>query len=265
MPTDHPWSERAMIQRTALINEIRNMGGGKETKNSIKDIEREIQSLRAEYIKEYINLHRKLVLGPNDDERRKKLLNDPRLATMNELSQLNLLNESEFEIWKDWLTKPLACLEFHDKVLEDTPTCPFCRLKPKDHISIGEASQHIANLEELLADMLLRWRQALKTNLTSKTAQASIEAMSPKERKPIEEFLKQNKDAPDLPKGFVELANKALQGIHSITLPVEELVEAMKAGGLPSTVAEMQRRFNEFVQQKMKGHDANNTRLTLDQ
>lgn len=265
MPTDHPWSERAIGLRTTLINEIRNMGGGKETKNSAKDLEREIQSLRIEYIKEYINLHRKMVLGPKDDERRKKLLNDPRLATMNELSQLNLLNETEFEIWKDSLTKPLACPEFHDKAIEETPTCPFCRLKPKDHIAIGEASQHIANLEDLLADMLLRWRQALKTNLTSETAQASIEAMAPKERKPIKEFLKQKDNAPDLPKDFVDLANKALQGIQSITLPVEELIEALKTGGLPSTVNEMQRRFNEFVQQKMKGHDANNTRLTLDQ
>jgi len=265
MPVDHPWSERAMSLRTILINEIRNMGAGKETQNSAKDLEREIQSLRAEYIKEYINLHRKLVLGPKDDERRKKLLNDPRLATMNELSQLNLLNEVEFEIWKDWLTRPLACPEFHDEAIEETPTCPFCRLKPKDYISMGEASQHIADLDDLLADMLLRWRQALKNNLTSETAQASIEAMAPKERKPIEEFLKQKENAPELPDGFVDLANKALQGIHSITLPVEELIDALKVGGLPSTVTEMQRRFNEFVQQKMKGHDANNTRLTLDQ
>ena len=130
---------------------------------------------------------------------------------------------------------------------------------------MGETVQHITNLEDLLMDMLHRWRQALKNNLTSETAHASIEAMAPKERKPIEQFLKQKDDASDLPKSFVESANKALLGIQSITLPIDELIEALKAGGLPSTVAEMQRRFNEFVQQKMKGHDANNTRLTLDQ
>jgi hypothetical protein len=265
MPTEHPWSERAITLRATLINEIRSIGSGKKTKKSPKDFEREIQSLKSEYIKEYISLHRKLVLGPKDDERRKKLLKDSRLTTMNELSRLNLLNESEFDVWKDWLTKPLACPEFHDKAIEESPTCPFCGLKPKDHISIGEASQHIADLDDLLADMLVRWRMALKDNLTSDTAQASIKAMAPKERKPIEEFLEQNDNVPGLPKGFVDSANKALQGIQSITLPVEELVDALKAGGLPSTLSEIQRRFSEFIQQKMRGHDANNTRLTLDQ
>jgi hypothetical protein len=183
---------------------------------------------------------------------------------MNELSQLNLLNETEFMVWKNSLNKPLVCPEFHEKVLHGTPTCSFCKLKPKDHPSIGDASQYLDRLEETLADMLLRWRQALRTNLTSDAAQASLVAMAPKERQPVEDFLQQADNTPTLPKDFVEAANQALQGIHAITLPVDELIETLKAGGLPSTLNEIQRRFNDFLQQKMKGHDPRNTRLTLD-
>jgi hypothetical protein len=45
---------------------------------------------------------------------------------------------------------------------------------------------------------------------------------------------------------------------------VDGLLEALKAGGLPCTVEELQRRFISFVSQNMRGHDPRNTRLTLD-
>jgi hypothetical protein len=45
---------------------------------------------------------------------------------------------------------------------------------------------------------------------------------------------------------------------------VDGIVTALKSGGLPCTVEEMQRRFAGFVQEHLRGHDARATRLTLD-
>lgn len=53
--------------------------------------------------------------------------------------------------------------------------------------------------------------------------------------------------------------------IQALTLPVDDLLEALKEGGLPCTVEELERRFDTFVHEAMHGHDARNTRLTLDQ
>jgi len=113
--------------------------------------------------------------------------------------------------------------------------------------------------------MLTRWQEALRVNLSSKTAQASLAAMTPAERAPVDEFLKQDRDEVEIPHGFVNAANQALQGITAITLPVDGLIEALKAGGLPSTLEEIQRRFQTFLQDNLRGHSAQNTRLTLDQ
>jgi hypothetical protein len=63
----------------------------------------------------------------------------------------------------------------------------------------------------------------------------------------------------------VSAAAQALRGIEALILLVDELLEALKRGGLPCTVDELQRRFVDFVRQNMRGHDRNNTRLTLDQ
>jgi hypothetical protein len=88
--------------------------------------------------------------------------------------------------------------------------------------------------------------------------------MTPTERKPIERFVKQRDNDPAIPNGFVAAAAQALRGIEAIALPADDLLEALRKGGLPCTVEEMQRRFEGFVSHKMRGHDARNTRLTLD-
>jgi hypothetical protein len=89
--------------------------------------------------------------------------------------------------------------------------------------------------------------------------------MSPTERQPIEVFLAQSDEDPAIPTGFVQAAAEALAGIEALTLKVDELLEALKTGGLPCPVEELESRFRGYVQQAMRGHDTRNTRLTLDQ
>ena len=113
--------------------------------------------------------------------------------------------------------------------------------------------------------ILKNWRQALQTNLTSETAHQSLTAMSPNERQPIEAFLIQSEDVESIPAGFVPAAIQALRGIEAVTLTVDELIEALKSGGLPCTREELNRRFISYLDQNMRGHDAVSTRLTLDQ
>jgi hypothetical protein len=120
-------------------------------------------------------------------------------------------------------------------------------------------------LDERLSELLKNWRKALHTNLNSETAQHSLEAMSPAERKPVEEFLNQSDEAESLPLHFVPAAIQALRGIQAVTIPVDKLLQALKTGGLPCTREELQARFKQFLDQQMRGHDSGNTRLTLDQ
>ena len=192
------------------------------------------------------------------------MYNDPRLAALNTLVSIDLLSNAELDAWKQALTTLPTCREFHEGVIADNPTCPYCHLRPAQHQRIGRADQVLDQLDMRLDDLLTRWRQALRANLTSETAQRSLAAMAPAERRPIEQFLDQGDDEPAIPDGFVVAATQALRGIEALTLPVDGLLEALKDGGLPCAVAELQRRFDEFVRRAMRGHDARNTRLTLD-
>jgi hypothetical protein len=264
LPEDHAWSERATAMRRSLIDDVRRFGRGEDDIDTMhfNALARELEALKADYVAAYAEQHRRLVLGPHADDRRQRLYRDARLAALNELSSIELLGRSELETWKDAMTSLPVCREFHEGAIDDTPTCPFCNLRPAQRRPV-EADRALDQLEQRLADMLMRWRQALRDALTSETAQRSIEAMMPAERRPIEQFLEQADEASDIPDGFVEAAIQALRGIQAIHLPVDELLEALSEGGLPCTLEELKRRFNHFLDESMRRRDPRNTRLTL--
>jgi hypothetical protein len=267
LPDDHPWSERAAAMRRSLIDDVRRFGGGGDDDNELgpmhfNALSRELERLKADYVAAYAEQHRRLVLGPQADDRRQRLYADARLAALNALAAIDLLSGSELDSWEQRMTGLPICREFHESALDDTPTCPFCHLRPAQRRDV-RADQALDQLERQLDDMLTRWRQALRDALTSETAQRSLEAMTPHERAPIEQFLEQEDDEAQIPEGFVESAVQALRGIEALALPVDGLLEALKEGGLPCTLTDLKRRFADFVGDQMRGHDARNTRLTL--
>ncbi len=262
LPEEHPWSQRARGARQTVLDTVRRMGRGEESPNGA-DLRRELEVLKQDYIAEYARLHRQMVLTPQLDDRRRRLYDDDRLKALNRLAGIELLNRAELEAWKNGIGNLRTSPDFHEGALQDTPT--HNGFRPVQYPSDLNAEVQLNHYDQRLDALLLRWRQALRAALTSETAQRSLEAMTPAERQPIETFLAQNDDDPALPANFVRAATEALRGIEALPLSVEALLEALKQGGLPCTVDELENRFREYVRQEMRGHDARNTRLTLDQ
>lgn len=264
LPEDHAWKKRALQAQQKTLDSIRHFGKT-GVGLDLQAITRELTTLKQDYIKVYSELHRKFVLTASGDDRRQRLYHDPRYKSTSELSGIELLTRSgDFEIWKNQLIGLVSCREFHDELLADSPTCPYCHLRPTQQGAAVNSDAMLDLLDERLSDLLKNWRNALRDNLKSETAQHSLEAMSPAERKPIEEFMQQGEDVDTLPANFVTSAIQALRGIEAITLPVDGLLQALKAGGLPCTREEMQIRFKQFLDKQMRGHDAGNTRITMD-
>ena len=265
LPEDHEWTQHARQVQKNTLDSIRRFGKGNAAFDQ-QAVLRELTKLKQDYIKIYSDLHRKSVLTASGDDLRQRLYRDARFESMRALSGIELLTRSgDFEFWKQQLTGLVSCREFHEGVLADSPTCPYCHLRPAQVRTAANSDALVHLLDERLSELLKNWRKALRDNLNSDTAQHSLEAMSPAERKPVEDFLQQGDDAENLPVNFVPSAIQALRGIQAVTLPVDSLMQALKAGGLPCTREELQNRFKQFLDQQMRGHDAGNTRLTLDQ
>jgi len=265
LPGDHAWSQQAKLVQKHTLDMVRRFGKGNDGFDQQTTL-RELSALKQAYVAAYSELHRKYVLTTIGDDLRQRLYRDARFESLRDLSGIDLLTRSgDFEIWKQQLTGLLPCREFHEGAIADSPTCPHCHLRPAQHRGATNADATVGLLDERLTELLKNWRKALQTNLGSETAQHSLKAMSPAERKPVDEFLQQSDDAESLPKKFVPSATQALRGIQAVILPADALLQALKAGGLPCAREELQNRFKQFLDQQMRGHDAGNTRLTLDQ
>ncbi len=265
LPDAHAWVQKAKNAQQEMLEQVRLFGKG-EAALDLPAALRSLKGLKDEYIRAYSELHRNLLLTSKGDELRQRLYRDARFEALRSLSEIDLLNRGgELDSWKNSLTSLLPCPGFHEGMLSETPTCPHCHLRPSQVHSTYNADQMVHNLDERLSMIFTNWRQALKTNLNSETAQRSLSAMSPSEKQPIEAFLEQSEDAETIPTGFTPAAIQALRGIRAVTLVVDDLLEALKAGGLPCTREELARRFKNYLDQQMRGHDAVNTRITMDQ
>jgi hypothetical protein len=266
LSADHPWAERAETQRKALLDDLRRLAKG-EKQVKPNALTRDLEKLKSDYINAYAELHRQLTLGPKADDQRWGLYDDTRLKALEALVEIDLLGAgggSELSAWKQGIQSLQTCREFHEGMLKDSPTCPSCNLRPALKNADVSAEASLKLLDDRLDNTLIRWRQALRANLGSETVKHSLDAMSPNERQPIEAFLAQADEDAAIPDGFVRAASQAFQGIESLTLEMDVLLEALKTGGLPCTVDELQRRFVDYIQRTMRGHDVRNTRLNLD-
>jgi len=263
LPDDHEWSQNANHVQSRTLDSIRRFSKGTE-KFDRQNVLKELTKLKQDYIKIYSDLHRKYVLAAEGDDRRQRLYKDKRLEILNELSEIDLLTQSgDLDILKRQLSSQITCREFHEGAIADSPTCPYCHLRPAAYHGSANADATVGLLDDRLSELLKNWRKALNANLNSEIAKSSLQAMSPAERKPIEKFLDQKETDESLPANFVSSAIQALRGIQSVTIPLDLILQALKTGGLPCTRDELQTRFKQFLDVQMRGHDDKDTRLTL--
>ena len=263
MPDDVPWSAQAAAAQQRLLDELRKGAKG-TTAVAIPDLLRELQALKAGYVAAYAAAHRHSVLGPDEDAQRREMMTGARWQALKALVEIDLLaaNKPEMDGWGQAVTHLRVCTAFHEGLLADSPTCT-CRFRPRDAAS-RPAGELLDLLDERLTGLVLRWQQALRDGLNSASAQASLNALTPAEKQPILQFLTQPDDDPAIPPGLAAIANQVLHGINALSIPAGDLLDALREGGMPCTVNDLQQRFNRYINETMRGHDAANTRLTLE-
>lgn len=260
---DDPWGQQAAAAQQRLLNELRRAAQG-ETAVDPAALLRELQTLKANYIAAYAQAHRHSVLGPNEDAQRREMMTGERWQALKALVTIDLLaaNKPEMDGWAQAVTNLRVCTDFHEGLLEDSPTCT-CRFRPREAGS-RPAAELLELLDERLTSLVLRWQQALRDGLNSETAQASMQALTAAEKAPLTQFLSQPDDDPAIPAGLVAAANQVLRGIQALPVAADDLLDALREGGMPCTVRDLQERFNRFITETMRGYDAANTRLTLE-
>jgi len=264
LAAEHPWSGRGVAVREGLLDEVRRYGKG-EGAPSAAGLGQELEALKREYVAAYAEEHARLTLGPQADDRRDRLTRDPRLAALRALATIDLLqsDRAQLSAWQRAITELPTCREFHAGIIDATPTCPNCRLRPVQRPRGAPAERMLDDLDRRLDALLVDWRRALREGLNTDSAARSIASMTAAERRPIETFLAQAEDDPQVPDAFTASATAALRGIETVALWQGELLDALARGGLPCTPEELQSRFNGYLNKQLRGRERGTTRLTL--
>jgi hypothetical protein len=234
-----------------------------EAARSASELQRELESLKRDYITVYADLHRRHTLGPDADDRRALLMDSGRLKTLRSLAQVEILGMQKVTALQQALVSLKTCREFHEGIIGDTPTCPNCHLNPAQQSSSAPAEERLMAAERAMDTLLQDWRRTLKEELEVESVRRSVAAMEPAERTPIEAFLAQADDAVTIPESLIKAVNDALHGIETIALVDDDLIDALQRGGMPTTRQQIEQRFRTYLDQQMHGKDVRATRLVL--
>ena len=261
LPADHPWQTNAASTKEALITSVRRFGAG-EAEINLPGLRADLETLKKSYGKTYTDAHRLARLTQEDDKKRAKLYDDPRLKALKTLSGIDLVNKTDLGGWQQAVTNLQVCAVFTAGMLDQKPVCS-CGFRFTSGMPAMSAVQRLKEVDDRLDTILVNWRTALRANLTSDTATASLHNMTANERAPVDVFLAQSDDDPSISDNFVKAAKAALHGISALPLTTDDLLTALASGGFPCTVDELKRRFDTFVAAALRGKDAPTTRLTL--
>src|SRR6266545_1122541 len=115
LPEDYPqadtaWVKQANNARDELLRDVRLLARG-ERSFDLVGWRRRSDELRRDYIRFYSELHTANVLGPADDDRRARLLRDPRADQLKVLRHVDILNEQELDRWSKAVIQALRGLK----------------------------------------------------------------------------------------------------------------------------------------------------------
>ena len=150
----------------------------------------------------------------------------------------------------------------HD--LDADPKCPHCGFWPSMEDIKVSAEAILDALKSDLGKIQKSWTQSLLDNLGDPVVQGNFGLLKPKQRKMIEDVIK-DKELPDeITNDFLQALKEVLSDLAKVPIRLNDLKAALFPDGSPTTPAEFKNRFEYFVSGLLKGKDAGKTRIVLE-
>lgn len=264
LPAEHNWVERARSERQDILDSL-SRSDRSQLNQCSQRIDTTLKKLKRDYIATYISLHTRARLGARDDARKTALLNDPRLATLVKLAEIDLMPRQQVTDFQDRLAALWSCADLLEKELEAVPLCPHCEFRPATETGTADSSQAIKHLDDSLDATVASWTNILLDNLKDPNTQANIDLLKHDDRQMLEEFIQSQTLPIPVQAGFVSILKEALSDLEKVTFNAAGLQQALQAADGPSTPAEMKQRFGEYIDTLTQGKEQAKVRLIMEQ
>jgi len=263
LPAGHGWIEKMKTARDEIIAQISDpVQRNAETFRQMT--QRKLTDLKKEYVQVYLFLHAKACLGVNEDGCKARLMSDRRLRALQNLATIDLMPRQQLTDLQNRLAGLKSCFALTEQELETSPVCPHCGLRPGAEPIAAPAMDILNELDNQLDQLVGSWTRTLLANLEDPTTRKNLGLLKPESRQLVDEFIKQ-KTLPDDPsQDFIQALREVLSGLTRVSVRIADLRDALLADGAPATLAEMRKRFEEYLDGLIRGKEPGKVRIVLE-
>jgi len=261
LPDDHQWNKKALSVREWLVQAIRSADNIQSLRMQARQ---KCEELKRNYRKQYIELHNKSRLTHDGDSRKKRLMDDPRLAQLRSLTTIPFLTAKHLHAWEEKLGNLKPCVLLVESLIENSPTCPNCDFRPRNEETNANVKEQLDDLETQLDDIYREWIQTLLDNLKDPTVEQNISLLDAGEKQTVQQFIREKQLPYTVDSKFVRSVNNALDTLEKVSITEDELITILKQGGMPCSVEDFRQRFDKIVTQKTRRKSLDKVRIVLE-
>jgi len=263
LPPENPWRAQMETMRSEWRAKLMDPSA-RSAADFRQKISRALQKVKDDYRTAYFNLHKKARLGANEDGKKKELLKDARLESLKKLAGVSLLSHSTLSDLQSRLAKVQPCFTLVKDDLDASAICPHCNFRPQEENPGVSGPAILDQIDQQLDRLLENWTKTLLDNLDDPTAKKSIKLLPESQKQAVDAFLKAKALPEKISNDLVQGMQTALSGLIAIPVKLADLLDALSGGGAPSTIEQIQARFEDFVQKLTRGKEPAKVRLVID-
>ncbi|WP_026486463.1 DUF6079 family protein [Caldanaerobius polysaccharolyticus] len=253
-----------MNESKAKVEELLNNTKGDDS--ALKQVVAELRNLKEEYVKMYMDMHRKYRLDINEDGRKKKIMRSDILNNLNKLATIedenNILPVFELKEVQDRLAALKTCYSLKRSDMEDNSMCPHCGYNFSD--SEQPVYGVLDYVEDKIEEVYESWTKTLLNNIEDPMLQLAenIKYLSIDQRKSIQQFLSTRKLPDRIDNVFISAVNDLMKGLEKVEVSVSD-IKTYIAGDGPCTVDEIKKKFERYIDSLVFGKDVSKVRIII--
>jgi len=263
LPSENEWIGKMKSARDEVLARI-----GDPDKRGTADFRqkmlRKLTELKKAYLQAYLAMHTKARLGVNEDKRKTRLMSDERLKVLQKLSTIDLMPLQHLSDFQNRLAGLKSCFSLTEKDIDASPVCPHCSYKPGAEPPAAPAGTMLDGLDSELDKLVENWTQTLLANLEDPTTKGNLNLLKPEPKKLVNGFIKKRVLPDDMDQDFIHALQEVLSGLEKVSVKTVDMRAALLSGGSPATLAEMKKRFEEYLDELTKGKEPGKVRIVLE-
>ena len=263
LPPNHSWQQETQTAKNEALSTLRNPAQ-RAASGAVGRLKGRLENMQSAYAAIYLELHGRMRLDHALDDRKRRLIADPRWARMRAISRLELLDEKSLMALQERLSSVQSCPGLQAASLRVHPSCPHCGYAPaveKDGLPVMEKLEVVEQDFEALCH---QWVEVLLVNVNTPEAAKNMNILNPQERQAVSEFIRSRALPEKITESLVDGLQNTLQGLEKLTIDSSDFLLALTRAGMPCTPDELEKRIREYLQAQLAGKDRRKLRIHIE-